>query len=98
MDYYEGMISSVGRAQIKLSEDVGSSLTSFLFSFRENYTVYYERKVTKMNPIIKKAAGPALTVLGLVVQGVQTYLEKKALEEQVKKIAEKAVTEVLKNK
>lgn len=51
-----------------------------------------------MNPIIKKAAGPALTVLGLVVQGVQTYLEKKALEEQVKKIAEKAVTEVLKNK
>ena len=51
-----------------------------------------------MNPIIKKVAGPALTILGLGIQGVQAYLDKKALEEQVKKIAEKAVAEALKNK
>jgi hypothetical protein len=57
-----------------------------------------KKEVTKMNPIIKKAAGPVLTVLGIAVQGVQAYLDKKAMEEQVKKIAEKAVAEALKNK
>ena len=70
----------------------------YFFYLRDNNKEYYEKEGDRMNGILIKVLKGVVSIGAITLPAVNTLIHNKELKEQIKKAAENAVAEAMKNK